>query len=154
MLRMFFFPGLSVWYAGCLWALGVALPACYIARKKNRSLFAWGMLSGLTAFFLGFLGFSWIALLATREKISMRMKYLSLKLEEQIADALRLPSPIGNDLQKKILMVLAYNPQGLRIGALAQGIGQNWRHIEAIVQTLVTQGKIQKQDDRFFFNLE
>jgi hypothetical protein len=154
MLRMLLFPGLSVWYAGCIWALGVSFAACYLARRKNRSLFAWGVLCGLTSFFLGLAGLLWIVLLATRDKISMRMKYLSLKLEEQIADTLRLPSPIGNDLEKRILVVLAYNPQGLRIGALAQGIGQNWRHIGAVVQTLVAQGKIRKAEDRFFFNLE
>jgi len=154
MLRIFLFPFPAFWYLGCIWALGVSLPAYYLARTKNRSTVGWVLLCALTAFFLGILGFGWLALLATREKISMRMKYLGLKVEEQIADALKLPSPVGNDLEKRILMVLAYNPQGLRIGALAQGIGQNWRHIHDLVEALVTRGQIRKEDDRYFFNLE
>jgi hypothetical protein len=154
MVRMLLFPGLTFWYLGCLWALAVSIPAYYMATQKNRNPFAWAALCGLTALFLGLLSFAWLILLSTRQKLSMRMKYLSLKLEEQIAGALHLPSPIGNDLPKRILVILAYNPQGLRIGALAQAIGQNWRHIGSVVQRLETEGKIRKEDDRFFFNLE
>ena len=154
MFRMLLFPVPAYWYLGCLWAIGVSLPAYYLAKKKNRSPVAWPLLCGLTAFFLGIAGCAWLVLLFTRDKLNMRMKYLGLKIEEQIADALKLPSPVGNDLEKRILMVLAYNPQGLRIGALAQGLGQNWRHIQGLVQELQNQGKIRKAEDRYFFNLE
>ena len=154
MVRMLLFPFPSYWYLGFIWALGASLPAFYIAKQKNRSVSGWIFLCASTAFFLGVLGFAWLVLLATREKVSMRMKYLGLKVEEQIADALKLPSPVGNDLEKRILIVLAYNPQGLRIGALAQGIGQNWRHIQDLVETLEARGKIRREDDRYFFNLE
>ncbi len=154
MFRMLLLPFPSFWYLGCIWALGVSLPAVYIAKKKNRSIKGWIFLCGLTAFFFGILGFAWLVLLATREKISMRMKYLGLKVEEQIADALKLPSPVGNDLEQRILMVLAYNPQGLRIGALAQAIGQNWRHIQNLVFSLEGSGKIRKEADQYFFNME
>jgi len=154
MFRAFFFPVPSYWVVGCLWAAAVAVPAYFIAQKKNRSQTGWALLCGLTSLFFGVLGCAWLILLATRAKRSMRMKFLGLKFEEQIADMLKLPSPVGNDLEKRILMVLAYNPQGLRIGALAQGLGQNWRHIEGLVQDLESRGKVQKREDRYFFNLD
>ena len=154
MLRLFFFPVPSFWYLGCMWVLLTSLTMWFIARKKNRNPVGWILLSTITSFFFGVFGFFWVVLLATREKASMRMKYLGFKVEEQIADALKLPSPVGNNLEKRLLMVLAYNPQGLRIGALAQGIGQSWRHIEEVVQRLVSNGKIRKEEDRYFFNLD
>jgi len=154
LLRIFLFPFPSLWYWSFLWAVLISLPAVYLARKKNRSIIGWTILCGITAFFFGTLGLGWLILLATRKRVSMRMKYLSLKFEEQIADALKMPSPVGDNLEKRLLMVLAYNPEGLRIGALAQGIGQDWRHIEDLVQRLVSQGKIRKTDDRYLFNLD
>jgi len=154
MLRMLLFPVPVYWYVGCLWAVALAAPAAVIARRKNRSAAAWALLCALTGLFLGAAGCGWLALLATRDKLSMRMKYLGLKFEERIADALKLPSPVGNDLEKRILMVLAYNPQGLRIGALAQGLGQSWRHIQGLVNDMVARGKIRKDGESYFFNLE
>ena len=154
MFRAILLPFPSYWYVGCLWAVGLAVPAYLIARRKNRTQPGWALLCGLTGFFFGVLGSAWLILLATRAKLSMRMKFLGLKVEEQIADMLKLPSPVGNDLEKRILMVLAYNPQGLRIGALAQGLGQNWRHIQSLVQELESRGKLRKIEDRYFFNLD
>lgn len=154
MFRILLFPFPDHWYMGLLWALLASLPAVFLARKKNRSPGGWAFLCSLTGFFFGILGFSWVVFLATRKKLSMRIKYLSLKMEERIAEALKVPSPVGNDVEKRILMVLAYNPQGLRIGALAQGIGQNWRHIVGLVEGLTAEGKIRKEHDRYFFNLE
>jgi DNA-binding Lrp family transcriptional regulator len=75
-------------------------------------------------------------------------------VEERLAEALKLPSPVGQDLEKRILMVLAYNPQGLRINALGQGVGLGWRHIADLVEQLVAQGKIRKEEDRYFFNMD
>ena len=154
LFRMFLFPLPHYWYWSFLWALLISIPAVYLSRKKNRSIIGWTILCGTTAFFFGILGLGWLILLATRKRVSMRMKYLSLKFEEQIADALKMPSPVGDDLEKRILIVLAYNPKGLRIGAMAQGIGQDWRHIEDLVQRLVAQGKIRKMNDRYIFNLD
>lgn len=154
MVRMLLLPFPSFWYLSLLWALLAAASAAYLARSKNRSPAGWAILCGVTGFFFGVLAGGWIALLVTRTRLSMRMKYLMLKVEEQIADALRLPSPVGDDLEKRLLMVLANNPQGLRIGALAQGIGQNWRHIEGLVQHLMSEGKVRQNGDRYFFNLD
>jgi len=154
MLNILFLPIPSHWYLGFLWGFLTSVPAVLLARSKNRSRTGWALLCALTSFFFGILGFAWLVFLATRPKLSMRMKYLSLKLEERIADALDLPSPIRDNLGERVLMVLAYNPQGLRIGALAQGIGQNWRHIENIVQHLLSEGKIRREEDRYLFNLD
>ncbi len=154
MLRILFFPFPSHWYFGLLLGLLTSVPAVYLASRKNRSRTGWALLCALTNLFFGVFGFAWLVLLATRPRLSMRMKYLSLKLEERIADALDLPSPIGDNLGERILMVLAHNPQGLRIGALAQGIGQNWRHIEDIIQHLLSEGKIRREEDRYLFNLD
>lgn len=154
MFRIIILPFPQYWYLGLLWALIGSLPAVFLARRKNRSPGGWVFLCTLTGFFFGVMAFAWVVFLATRKKLSMRVKYLSLKMEERFAEALKIPSPVGNDLEKRILMVLAYNPQGLRIGALAQGIGQNWRHIVELVERLIEEGKVRKESDRYFFNLE
>jgi len=154
MVRLFLFPFAHFWYAGLLWAIAASVPAVFLAHKKNRTAAGWAFLCALTGLFLGILAFGWVAFLATRKKLSMRMKYLGLKMEERIAEALRLPSPTEGNLEERLLMVMAYNPQGLRIGALAQGIGQNWRHIQGLVERLLQEGKIRKEGDRYFFNLE
>jgi len=151
---MLLFPFPHFWYLGLIWAIAASIPAGLLARRKNRSAAGWVFLCSLTGFFFGLLGFAWVVFLVTRRKLSMRMKYLSLKMEERIAEALQLPSPIEGKLEERLLMVLAYNPQGLRIGALAQGIGQNWRHIEDLVNRLMQERKVRKEGDRFFFNLE
>jgi len=153
-LRMFLLPLFRFWYAGLLWAVLASIPCFLLAQRKNRSLGGWLFLTTLTALLFGALSFAWVALLATRKKLNMRMKYLSLKFEERLAEALHVPSPVGQDLEKRMLMVLAYNPQGLRINALAQAIGMGWRHITDLVNQLVTQGKVRKVEDRYFFNLD
>ena len=154
MIRILFLPPFHFWYMGVLWGVTSAVPAFYLARRKNRSAGGWVTLCALTGLFLGVLSFAWVVLLATRKKLSMRMKYLRLKMEERLAEALRLPSQVGQDMEKRILMVLAYNPQGLRINALAQGLGLGWRHILSVVEKLTAQGKIRKEQDRYFFNLD
>ncbi len=154
MIRMLFLPLLRFWYVGLVWAVLACVPAVLLALRKNRSVGSWAFLCGLTGLVFGILAFGWVALLATRTKLSMRMKYLSLKVEERLAEALKLPSPVGQDLEKRILMVLAYNPQGLRLNALGQGVGLGWRHIADLVEQLVAQGKIRKEEDRYFFNMD
>jgi hypothetical protein len=154
MLRPLFLPFPDFWYVGLVWTALACSAAIFVAHRKNRSKAGWAILCGLTALFFGTLGFAWVALLASRKKVDMRMKYLLLRMEEQIADALRLPSPVRGNLEDRLLMVLANNPQGLRIGALAQGIGQDWRHIHDLVQRLVSQGKIRKEGDLLLFNLD
>lgn len=154
MIRPFFFPLPDLWHVGLLWAALACGTALYLAHRKNRSKAGWAFLSGGTALFLGILGFAWIGLLASRRKLSLRTKYLRLRIEEQIAEALRLPPPVRGNLEDRLLMILANDPQGLRIGALAQGIGRDWRHIEDLVRRLVEQGKIRREGDRYHFNLE
>jgi len=154
MLRFFLLPLVDYWYAGLLWAVLASVPALLLARVKNRSAGGWVFLSLATSLLFGVCAFAWVALLATRKRVSMRMKYLGLKFEERLAEAMDVPSPVGQDLEKRLLMALAYNPQGLRINALAQAIGMGWRHITETVDRLVAQGKIRKVEDRFFFNLE
>jgi hypothetical protein len=151
---MLLFPIPRFWYVGLAWALLAGVPAVLLALRKNRSAGGWAFLCVLTGLFFGILSFGWVALLASRTKLSMRMKFLSLKVEERLAEALKLPSPVGQDLEKRILMVLAYNPQGLRINALGQGVGLGWRHIADLVEQLVAQGKIRKEEDRYFFNMD
>ena len=142
------------WFWKCIWLIILGVSALAIAHRKNRSLVGWALLGGVFGFFLGSLGLIVIVFLLTRKKLSMRMKYLTLKFEEDLAQALKLPSPVGNDLEKRILIVLANNPRGLRVGALAQGIGSDWRHIEEIVQQMLARRKIRKEGDRLFFNLD
>jgi len=154
MIRMLLFPVPGFWYIGLAWAVLTCVPAVLLARQKNRSMAGWAVLCALTGLFFGILSCGWVALLATRTKLSMRMKYLSLKVEERLAEAFKLPSPVGQDLEKRLLMVLAYNPQGLRINALGQGVGLGWRHIADLVEQLVAQGKIRKEQDRYFFNMD
>jgi hypothetical protein len=142
------------WYWKCLWVFITGIPIFTIAQRKNRNRLGWLLPWGIIAFSVGIPGILGILLIATRKKLNMRMKYLTLKFEEDLAHALKLPSPVGNDLEKRILMVLANNPRGLRLGALAQGIGLDWRHIEDMVQKMLAKGKVKKADDRYFFNLE
>lgn len=153
-MRALFFPFPDFWYFGALWALLACSAAVWLARIKNRSVLGWAILCGSTGLTLGVTGFAWVVLLASRRKVSLRMKYLRLKFEEQIADALGLPSPVRGDMEKKLLMVLANNPQGLRIGALAQGIGQDWRHVQDLVRLLVSRGKIRQDGDLYHFSLD
>lgn len=154
MIRTLFFPFPGLWYLALAWAVLAGSAAVFLAHHKHRSRPGWAILCGLTALFFGVLGFIWVALLASRKKVSMRRKYLLLRIEEQIADALRLPSPLRGNLEDRLLMILANNPQGLRIGALAQGIGQDWRHIQDVVRRLVSEGKIRKEGDLLLFNLD
>jgi hypothetical protein len=154
MMRAVFLPFPDFWVLGLLWASLASLSAVALARSKNRSAAGWGLLCGVTGLFLGILGFAWVALLASRRRLSLRMKYLQLKVEEQIADALGLPSPVRGKLEDRLLMILANNPQGLRLGALAQGMGQDWRHIQDPVRGLVLRGKVRQEGDRYFFNLD
>ena len=154
MIRPLLFPLPDFWYFGLLWSVFACSVAVFLAHRKNRSRAGWAVLCGSTALCFGILGFAWVALLASRKKLSMRMKYLRLKIEDQIADALRLPSPVRNNMEDRLLMILANNPRGLRIGALAQGTGHDWRHIQGLVRPLVSQGKIRKEGDLLLFNLD
>jgi hypothetical protein len=154
MIRSLFFPLPDFWYVGLSWAVLACVAAVCLAHFKNRSKVGWGILCGLTALVLGLLGFAWVALLASRKKINLRMKYLRLRIEEQIAETLRLPYPVRGNVEKRLLMILANNPQGLRIHALAQGIGQDWRSLQDLVLRLAAQGKIRKEGDRYHFNLD
>ncbi len=142
------------WPWKCAWALFLAAIAVWLAARKNRTMIGWPLLSGIAGFIVGSPGLLVILFLLTRKKLSMRMKYLTLKLEEDLAHALKFPSPVGNNLEKRILMVLANNPRGLRLGALAQGVGSDWRHIEDTVQKMLLKGKVRKEGERYFFNLD
>jgi hypothetical protein len=153
-IRAVFLPFPDFWHLGLLWATLACSSAAYLARAKNRNALGWGLLSGATGFFLGITGFLWVGLLASRKRVSLRVKYLRLKMEEQIAHALKLPSPVRLNMEDRLLMILANNPQGLRLGALAQGMGQDWRHIEAPVRALLSQGKVRQKGDRYYFNLD
>ncbi len=151
----FLFPiAWHYWYWKCAWAVSLGLVALFFAHRKNRSLAGWAGLSGLFGLLVGSPALAVLVLLGTRKKLSMRMKYLTLKFEEDLADALRLPSPVGDDIEKRVLMVLANNPKGLRLGALAQGMGLDWRHIEEVVEKLRVRGKVRKEAERYFFNLD
>jgi len=153
-IRLLFFPLPDFWVIGLLWAAIACAAAVGLAHRRNRSKAGWALLSGGTALFLGILGFAWVALLASKKKLSLRTKYLRLRIEEQIAETLRLPSPVRGNLEDRLLMVLANDPQGLRIGALAQGIGRDRHRIEDLVRRLVAQGKIRREGDRYHFNLD
>lgn len=143
-----------LWYVKCLWAALLALAALWLAARKNRSTVGWPLLCGAAGFFLGSPGLLLIVVLLTRKKLSMRAKYLTLKIEEDLARALKFPSLVGNNLETRILMVLANNPRGLRLNALAQGVGSDWRHIEETVQKMLLKGKVRKEGERYFFNLD
>jgi hypothetical protein len=153
-MRALFLPFPGFWHLGILWAVLASSAAVWLAHTKNRSVLGWAVLSGSTGLILGITGFAWVALLASRRKVNLRTKYLRLRFDEQIADALGLPSPLRGNMEKKLLMILANNPQGLRIGALAQGIGQDWRHIQDLVRVLVTRGKIRQEGELYHFNLD
>lgn len=134
-------------------AVCLAAAAFLVARGKNRSQAAWPLFTALAALLFYPLGIVLLVVLALRRRITLREKYLQMKFEERFATALRLPSPIRS-VEDRILATLVFNPQGIRIGALGQGVGANWRAIEPILERLVAEDKVRSKDNLYFFNIE
>ena len=124
-----------------------------VARSKNRSQTAWPLFTALATLLFYPLGIALVVILAVRRRITLREKYLQMKFEERFASALRLPSPISS-IEDRILATLVFNPHGVRIGALGQGVGANWRAIEPILERLMAEDKVRSKDNLYFFNIE
>lgn len=134
-------------------AVCLAAASFLVARSKNRSQAAWPFFTALTTLVFYPLGIILLVILAIRRRITLREKYLQMKFEERFATALRLPSPISS-VEDRILATLVFNPRGVRIGALGQGAGANWRAIEPILERLVAEGKVRSRGDLYFFDVE
>ena len=144
-------PRLAVRFAAALIA-GVC--AFLVANRKNRIAGSWAAVCAVAGFTFYPVGVVLFVILVLRPRLSARIKYLSLGMEERFCLNMGIPSPLGDDLEKKILVVLARNPRGLRIGAIGQGAGVGWRSLEAPMENLLRAGKVLRRDDTYYFNLE
>ena len=140
-------------YWNLIVAAAMGCIAFFTARAKNRSIGTWTIFCALGGLVWP-IGTAFLVLLITRRGLTLREKYLTLQLEDQLAKNMGLPSPLEESTEELILAILARNPQGLRIGALGHGVGKPWRSIEPIVDRLVQLGTIRRADELFFFNLE
>lgn len=144
-------PRLAVRLAAALIA---ALCAFLIARRKNRLPVPWATFCAIGGFAFYPAGALLLVVLLLRPRLSTRVKYLSLAMEERFCNSLGLPSPLKNNMEERILVVLVQNPKGLRIGAIGQGVGVDWRGLVEPMENLVRSDKVRQRQDNYYFNIE
>jgi len=135
-------------------ALIAALCAFLVARWKNRLPAPWATSCAIAGFAFYPAGAILLLVLLLRPHVSARVKYLSLAMEERFCNSLGIPSPLRNKLEERILVVLVRNPRGLRIGAIGQGVGVEWRSLAELMESLVRSGKVRQREDTYYFNIE
>ena len=135
-------------------ALIAALCAFLVARRKNRLPAPWAASCAIAGFAFYPAGALLLLVLLLRPRLSGRVKYLSLAMEERFCNTMGLPSPLKNKLEERILVVLVQNPKGLRIGAIGQGIGVDWRGLVEPMENLVRSGNVRQREDNYYFNIE
>ncbi len=123
-----------------------------LAEERHRSAFGWALLGGVLGYAIEFWAIAELVALWRLPRVDLRERYLELRAHERFAQALGAPSLVGDHLEDRILMVLANNPQGLHLNALAQGVGQSWRAIENEVRGLVERRKVVQKDDLYFID--
>jgi hypothetical protein len=123
-----------------------------LADERHRSTVGWPLLGALLGYQVEVWALAMLVWLWRLPKLDLRQHYLELRAHERFARALGGPSLVGDHLEDRILMVLANNPDGLYINALAQGVGQSWRAIEGVVDGLVERRKVVLRDERYFID--
>ncbi len=140
-------PAVRLAFAGAIGFL------CFrLAGERHRSTVGWPLLGGILGYGIEFWALALVVWLWRLPKVDLRERYMELRAHEKLSQALGGPSLVGDHLGDRILMVLANNPEGLRINALAQGVGQSWRAIEGAVGELVKQRKVVMRDDLYFID--
>lgn len=128
--------------------------ACFaLARPRHRSELGWSLLGGVASLAFGILGIAVPAWLATRGKVDLRHRYLELKAQERFLRMVGGPD-LGSTIstEERILMILANNPEGLHLNAIAQGVGESWRGISESMNQLIRQGRVHARDDLYFLD--
>ena len=127
--------------------------ACHrLARDRHRSTLGWPLAGALAGWFLQVIGIAVPILLYTRGKIDLRRHYLELKYGERLLAALGASDLEHVPVEERLLMVLANNPEGLHLNALAQGVGKSWRAIEEPIERLRLAGKIHLRGELYFID--
>ncbi|MFN7952098.1 MAG: hypothetical protein U0610_10265 [bacterium] len=123
-----------------------------LAEERHRSALGWALVGAVLGYAVELWAFAALVGLWRLPKVDLRERYLELRAHERFAQALGAPSLVGDHLEDRILMVLANNPQGLHLNALAQGVGQSWRAIDGVVRVLVERRKVVQKDDLYFID--
>lgn len=138
--------------ARLVFAGAIGYAAWRLAEERHRSTVGWPLLGAFLGYQFEIWALAMLVWLWRRPRLDLRQHYLELRAHERFAQALGGPSLVGDHLEDRILMVLANNPDGLYINALAQGVGQSWRAIEAVLNGLVERRKVVLKEERYFID--
>lgn len=146
-----------MWFAPSSIVLRILLSAavaatCFVlARRRHRSEMGWAVLGVAACLLFGGVGLAVPIWLASRDKVDLRRHYLELRAQERLLQVLGGPD-LGATIsvEERILMILANNPGGLHLNAIAQGVGESWRAISEPMNRLVRQGRVCMRDDLYF----